>query len=256
LLKGRLEELSLLDMCRLVRNAGETGVLTVRGDGGSGLIYFASGRIRHARSSRVPVGFARDLVVRGQLSEDQLRRVTELCAKSGEPIEKALVSHGLVSKDAVDTALRREALAAALDLLRWDSGSFEFDQGTRLEGAHPASLEVDELVSKAQYLDAIDGLEKSVVRVARLSAASGSGDRAPALRPHQWHVLALVDGRRTVLQIVQEARVNLLTVAEALLGLLEVGVVSLEKPRRIDLRTAESPDRTPEGLEALVARSS
>lgn len=256
MLKGRLEELSLLDMCRLVRNAQETGVLSVRGDGCSGLISFVGGKIYHARSSRAPVGFARDLVVRGQLSEDQLRRVIELCAKSGEPIEKALVSHGLVSEDAVDTVLRRESLAATLDLLRWDSGSFEFDQGTQLDGAHPASVEVDELVSKAPYIDGLDGLERSVVRLARPSRATGPRDRAPALRPHQWHVLALVNGRRTVKEIVDEARVNLLTVVEALLGLLEEGVVSVEEPRKIDLRMAEEATEAHVGLDTLGARSS
>jgi hypothetical protein len=229
MLKGQLEELALLDMCRLVRNARETGILSVTAPGRSGLIYFVDGDIRYARSSRVPVGFARDLVVRGALSEDQLKRLIELCARSGEAIEEALVEHGLVSRHAVEKALLREMLAAGLDLLRWREGSFEFERDGEIQSALPARLTVDLFVEKARYIAALERLEDAIPRLARPTLAPGDDDRRiPALKVYEWQLLALIDGRRTVAEIARKLRLSVLTVLEALLYLLREDLVGLQ----------------------------
>ncbi|MGH2753855.1 MAG: DUF4388 domain-containing protein [Actinomycetota bacterium] len=245
--KGRLDELSLLDICRLIRNAESDGVLQVRGSATSGSIAFVKGSIPYARSGRVQAGYGRDLVARRALSEEQMKRALHMCALGGEPLEDLLVSSGLVSSTSLEKALRREILNAALDLMRWRTGDFFFKEGERVEGNFPVGMSVDELAEKAELLPVVERYAAAVPTLARPAPAGVGGIRSLwTLDGLEREILAAVDGRRSLDEIAKSRRLGMLTVLEGVADLLTNDLIALrfEDEEVIDLHdTSTSGDR-------------
>jgi hypothetical protein len=241
--KGRLDELSLLDICRLIRNADATGVLKVRGAFFTGCIAFVDGSIPYARSGRVHAGYGRDLVARGALTGEQMDRAIRMCVLGGEPLEEVLVSSGLVSKGSLDKALKREIVNAALDQMLWKTGDFLFVEGETIEGNFPIRLTVDELVAKADQLDVIERYSVAVPELARPAPAGIGGVKSLwDLGALQREILTGVDGRQTIGEIAKLRRLGILTVLEGVADLLDDEVVRLrfEEELVIDLREPET----------------
>jgi hypothetical protein len=243
--KGRLDELSLLDICRLIRNAEADGVLKVRGAFFTGSIAFVKGAIPYARSGRVFAGYGRDLVARGALTREQMDRALRMCVLTKEPLEGSLVSSGLVSQSSLDKAMRREIINAALDQMRWRTGEFFFVEGERVEGNFPVIVTVDELVDKAEQLPVIERYALAVPQLARPTMAGMSGMQTLwTVDPLEREILTAIDGRQTLGQIAKERRLGMLTVLEGVADLLnhELIEIRFEEEEVIDLRDAEPSD--------------
>ena len=242
--KGRLDELSLLDICRLIRNAEADGVLKVRGAFFTGSIAFVKGSIPYACSGRVFAGYGRDLVARGALTREQMDRALKMCVLGKEPLETQLVTSGLVSKESLDKAMRREIINAALDQMTWRAGDFFFAEGERIEGNFPVQVTVDELVEKAEQLSVIERYTVGVPTLAKPTTAGTGGMKtlwtAEAL---EREILTAVDGQKTLGEIARERRLGMLTVLEGVVDLLnhELIEIRFEEEEVIDLRDAQTP---------------
>ena len=238
--KGRLDELSLLDICRLIRNADAEGVLKVRGAFFTGSITFVKGgSIPYARSGRVHAGYGRDLVARGALTQEQMDRAVRMCVMGEEPLESLLVSSGLISQSSLEKALRREIINAALDQMQWRQGDFFFVEGERIEGNFPVSVTVDELVDKAQLLDVIERYSMAVPQLVGPTAVGiGAVKSLWSISALEREVLTGVDGQRTLGEIAKLRRLGMLTVLEGVADLLSHDLIELrfEQEEVIDLR--------------------
>jgi hypothetical protein len=237
--KGRLDELSLLDICRLIRNADADGVLKARGAFFTGSIAFVKGDIPYARSGRVQAGYGRDLVARGALTREQMERAVRMSVLAGEPLETLLVSSGLVAQGSLDKALRREIINAALDQMRWRTGEFIFEEGERIEGNFPVLVTVDELVDKAVQLPVIERYSVAVPSLARPAPAGIKGMRSLwTLDSLEREILAAVDGKQTLGEIAKLRRLGMLTLLEGVADLLTHDLIELRftEDDVIDLR--------------------
>jgi Domain of unknown function (DUF4388) len=247
--KGRLDELSLLDICRLIRNADAEGVLKVRGAFFTGSIAFVKGSIPYARSGRVHAGYGRDLVARGALTQDQMERAVRMCVLGDESLESLLVSSGLISQSSLEKALRREIINAALDQMRWRQGDFFFVEGERIEGNFPVTVTVDELIEKAQQLDVVERYSVAVPQLVGPTAVGlGAVKSLWNISALEREILTGVDGQRTLGEIAKLRRLGMLTVLEGVADLLNHDLVELrfEAEEVIDLRDpqpAEFVDR-------------
>ena len=237
--KGRLDELSLLDICRLIRNADAEGVLKVRGAFFTGSIAFVKGSIPYARSGRVHAGYGRDLVARGALTQDQMERAVRMCVLGEEPLETLLVSSGLISQSSLEKALRREIINAALDQMQWRQGDFFFVEGERIEGNFPVTVTVDELVDKAKQLDVVERYSMSVPQLVGPTAVGmGAVKSLWNISALQREILTGVDGQRSLGEIAKLRRLGMLTVLEGVADLLNDDLIELrfEADEVIDLR--------------------
>ena len=250
--KGRLDELSLLDICRLIRNAEADGVLKVRGAFFTGSIAFVKGAVPYARSGRVFAGYGRDLVARGALTREQMERAVRMCVLGEEPLESLLVSSGLISQSSLEKALRREIINAALDQMQWRQGDFFFVEGERIEGNFPVTVTVDELVDKAKQLDVVERYSMSVPRLVGPTAVGmGAVKSLWNISALQREILTGVDGQRSLGEIAKLRRLGMLTILEGVADLLNDDLIELrfEADEVIDLR-----DPQPTGFVDRVAQ--
>jgi len=236
-LRGRLEDFHLPDICRLIANSRETGVLHVDGTEGAGAIFFACGHVRHARSSRVGSGFGRDLVARGALSDDDLRRAVEICTVTGEPLDHALVAYGFVLPGDVHAVLLEQLKRTTIDLFSLARGRFEFEAGARLPEGFPVAVPVEALLETARRslrvrrLEGFMPVRTSVIRLDSVPA----GDAV---------FLSLADGGTSIKEIAARIGVDVVDALRSFYRLLTAGLVDVNsedaRPEVIDLREERS----------------
>ena len=239
MLRGRLEDFHLTDICRLIANSRETGVLHVEGTEGTGAIFFAGGHVRHARSSRVGGGFGRDLVARGALSDDDLRRTVQICAVTGEPLDHALVAYGFVLSGDVHAVLLERLMRTAIDLFSLTRGRFEFEAGVRLPDGLPVAVPLEALLDAARRSMSVRRLE-GLMPVGTSASAVGL-DSVPA---DHAVFLSLADGRTSIKEIAARIGVDVVDALRSFSRLLTVGLVDVgsedARPEVIDLRPERS----------------
>jgi hypothetical protein len=234
MLRGRLEEFHLTDICRLIANARETGCLQIEGPLGEGAIYFSGGHISHARSSRVTNAFGRALVSRGVLSGDDLLSAVEICTVTGEPLEVALVSYGFVVQDEVQEAVLEQLEQVVLDLFSYPSGRFDFDAGAEFPQISGVSVPVDALIEKVERTASVQRLGACIpVR----------GDTVVLDLPFATDAVffSLIDGKSSINEIAATLGIDLLDALRSFYRLITDGLVDVvasdETVRSIDLRT-------------------
>jgi hypothetical protein len=236
-LRGRIEDFHLSDICRLIANSRETGILHVEASEGTGAIFFACGFVRHARSSRVGSGFGRELVAQGTLAEDDLQRAVQICTVTGEPLEAALVAYGFALPGEVHAATLEQLKRTAIDLFSMARGRFEFEAGSHLPEGFPVAVPVEALLEAARRSLSVRRIEGYVpVRASAVGLDAVPADDAV--------FMSLADGQTTIKEIAARIGVDVVDALRSFYRLLTAGLVDVNsgssEPEVIDLREERS----------------
>lgn len=246
MLQGTLNDFTLADVFSLLALTKKTGALGVTSDGTDGRVFFREGLICLALSDakRVPLG-AR-LVSAGLVDADQVRATVEQHTGDSVAVTEALLASGHVEDRVLAVFLREQIVDAIFELMRLEKGSFNFD------AAAPAlsrgvGLSVVEVVGEAtRRLDewqAIHQRISSPTAVLAMVPSAAGGREGVALAAEQWELLALIDGRRTVSDVVELTGRGEFATCRVLGDLVEGGLIQAQ-----DRSTGEQTD-----LEKLIA---
>ncbi|WP_052667329.1 DUF4388 domain-containing protein [Nitriliruptor alkaliphilus] len=238
MLEGDLTDFTLPDVLRLLAFTSKTGRLTLDDGASSGRVELLDGRVRDASADASRLPLARRILGAGLASGPTLMDV--LGTRDDLPTDLQL-ARSLVEAEQADAGtmaelLREQTVDAAFDLLRWPAGSFRFiaaPDGAASAGVLELAFPVDELLDEAtrrlEQWDALvgrTGALDAVVTIAR--PERGPGDHAEvSLLPDGWGLLALVDGRRTVADLVVVSGQGEYRTRRTLGGLLDEGVITV-----------------------------
>ncbi|MDQ3452332.1 MAG: DUF4388 domain-containing protein [Actinomycetota bacterium] len=204
MLQGTLGEFSLPDVFGLLALTKKSGMLKVASGGVEGRVEFTGGEVSFAVSDarRLPLG-AR-LVGAGLVTEEQLR-----AAGSGAGVQdlgSGLLEAGVADEVMLSKFVREQIVDAVFELLRLEEGTFAFDSG---QGGATATLTmsteqvVDESSGRLAEWDSIKRrLPSTEAVLAMVPCPAGDADRV-SLGREQWQLLALIDGRRSVRDVVE-----------------------------------------------------
>jgi hypothetical protein len=234
MLEGDLTDFTLSDILKLLAFTSKTGRLHLAGDHSRGRVDLADGRVHDASADATRVPLARRLLGLGLVDGDQL---TSLLRERDElPTDRELavdlVSRGLLDAEAASRVLDEQTVDAVFDLLQWTEGSFSFRVGDAPDsGPIEVSSKVDNLLEQA---------ESRRERWAEVTERTGPHDAVVAIRrpdhelgaveldPDAWSLLALIDGKRTVGELVALTGRGSFHTRGALAGLIERGIVKVE----------------------------
>jgi hypothetical protein len=234
-LEGDLADFTLPDVLRLLAVTSKTGRLSLADGDGQGRVDLVEGRVRDASADARRLPLARRALGAGLVDGDTLRATLAEADHLPTDLELArdLVTQEGIEAGALAQLLREQTYDATFDLLRWRSGSFRFSvdhtadrDGTVLDLA----LAVDELLAEAtRRLETWPALEERTgARDAVVSVRGPRGDGVEvSLPPEAWTLLSLVDGRRTVDDLVGLAGQGEQRTREVLATLLDAGVVDV-----------------------------
>jgi len=134
-LEGTLKDFSLADIFQLIGLQRKTGVLTLSGKDDTVTVTFLEGKVVAADSlnKRLENRIGHVLVKTGRLTDDQLNRALEIQRETLQRIGFILVNYEIISQNALREALQLQILQVIYRLFRWKDGEYHFSQETTIE---------------------------------------------------------------------------------------------------------------------------
>lgn len=203
-LEGSLDAFSLPDVFALLAMTKKTGGLYLQHETARGVVFFTEGALTGGSSDLTRQVLARRLVAAGHADDDALTAAVA-AAKDDRSVGvvKALRDAGAVDGAALQAVVTEHLVDTVFDLLRWPEGTFAF----QLDEANPddvgATMLPEEAVTEArQRLADWATVAESVPSPATVLSVALSLAEDPTITRDEWSLLALVDGHRSVAEIV------------------------------------------------------
>ena len=230
-LDGSLEDFSLPDVLQLLSQTRKTGALHLQAseEDRKGVIRLGEGAIDAARSDLRRQVLARRLVGAGLVSDDALSGAADDVRAGAPSLLRALLDRSGLSIEEVNHVAADQVTDAVCELLRWNAGTFSFMVGEEDPDGLTLALNAEELVAEGhrrmQVWPNLTSYIPSPDTVLRL-APSLAFD--PSCTREEWGLLALVDGSRSVSEIVALLGRSEFALAGALAALVERGLLTVD----------------------------
>ena len=250
-IEGPLRELGIHDVFQLLDLSRKTGRLRVTSllRDNEGAVYFDSGRVVAAliRSNPHPLGTL--LMRAGKVAEGDLARARAMQAGDPQPrrLGEILVSIGALTTKELERQVRLQVEAVVFELMSWREGHFSFSEGQL--GEIPAdaltSISTESLLMEgARRIDEWARIAHKIPHLDVIPALAAIDETHPSLLdllPHEWEVLAMIDGRADLRTIATALGTSDFDVARIAYGLLSTGVIDLRERPRVMNTGADTP---------------
>ncbi len=242
--RGRLSDIGLPQVLITLQSSGSTGVLSLVNAGVRKSIYFLDGKLVFAASSLTQDRLGEVLLRGAKISADEYLRLSQRI-RGGQRLGKALVEGGILSPKDLWWAIGQQVREIVWSLFTWEDGyfSFEEDDLPRREKIK-LDLHAEELV--VEGIRRSDGTGAIRRHFVPLDCILKLTDKEPPvmLEPHEKHVLDIVDGKFTVMEICQESEIGEAETRKVLHAYLAVGVVEVRgrKQAPLDQKLDDSED--------------
>ncbi len=231
-IEGSLADVGLADICQLLALGRKTGCLTVTDRSNFGYMYFDKGRVIHAMVLSRPVRLGEVLVKNGAITPEQLTEamVTQAHAPSNR-LGQILLERGDIGEEDLKKFITIQVEEAVYYLFTWEQGQFHFDPDTSPdeEDAIRVSLNMDSLLMEgARRVDEWSVIEKKIPSLDLVFALERdpTEDDDLELSRTQEKVIPLLDGERSVHDLVEDSGLVEFDVAKAVYGLIQAGFLS------------------------------
>src|SRR5438132_8787991 len=254
-LEGTLKDFSLADIFQLIGLQRKTGVLTLRAKDDTVTVTFLDGKVVGADSlsHRLENRLGHVLIRSELLTQDQLNRALEVQKETLQRLGFILVHYGIISIESLKQALQLQILQIVFRLFRWKDGDYHFSQETTIEYDRDYVVPVTAesiLMEGARMIDEWPIIEKRirsydmvfrkkmtdqeivVVGADEADEIDVDSDAPPSrkrtlsgserirISQEEKQVYELVDGRKTVGDIVETSRLSEFDTNKALYELL------------------------------------
>ncbi len=141
---GTLDAIQIGEVFQMISLQNLTGVMEVERPGFAARIFFSKGKIDLSRLDGEDQTYrlGRYLVRDDLVSSLEVERLAVAEDESGAPLGERLIRLGLISRDELNDALRRQAADIFYDVLRWTRGTFRFRPNVRADEAAQAALAI------------------------------------------------------------------------------------------------------------------
>jgi hypothetical protein len=219
-LAGDLSAFPIADFLAFIHQARLSGLLTVVAGSVERAVAFKTGEVRGARSSAVTERLGEVALRLGYLGREALDEVEAGEGRFGA----ALLEQGRLTASELRRCLHEQVTAVFHAILLAREGIFHLLDEGELEGV-PLSVDTQTLL-----MDGIRRIDEMSLFVARIPGAHAflrrrEPPRAVTLQPAEARLLDLVDGRRSVSDVAQAARLSEFDATKILYHLAEAGYV-------------------------------
>ena len=226
-LEGTLDAFSLPDIFQLLSFTKKTGTLHLRRGAEHGAVHLRAGEITGARADVARQELSRRLLGAGLVDDEVLATAAEQLASDPTlSLARLLATTGDLPGDKVKELATEQAHDAVFSLLRWPEGEFAFVVDELDPDDLGACLSVETVVTEGQRR--LAGWADLVQRVPASDAVVSVNPApvdAPVADRDEWSLLALVDGSRTVADLVALSGRGDYAVVSALAGLVGRGLL-------------------------------
>ena len=226
-LEGSLDAFSLPDIFQLLSFTKKTGGLHLSRDGQHGIVYVTTGSLTGGSSDVRRQGLARRLVGAGVVEDEALAQAVSAAVESNDlGVGRALQQAGAVDEGALHESAAEHVIDTVFDLMRWAQGDFVFVVDEVNPDDVGVSVSVEDAVAEARRrLESWSQVSTTVPSPEAVLALALTPHEDPALSREEWALLALIDGRRPVSDVVAATGRGEFAVVSALASLVDRGLL-------------------------------
>lgn len=242
-IKGSLVEASLPEVIQLLAYSLKSGCLSVTDGRNFGNIFMKEGRIIYATVLNRKARLGDVMVDEKILERDVLDEALRLQREKKKRVGEILVELGAISRHDLEAQLRRQIETSIYTLLSWQSGFFNFEENLLPSSEeYTIDMSAQELLLVAtRKIQDWQKIENKIPPFETVLVASGIAHELE-LNATEHDILSLVDGRRSIDDVIRESGYDFYEAGKAIFVLLSVGVI--EKPKKPAERKRESADMT------------
>jgi hypothetical protein len=250
-LKGNFETFNLNSIFQLLGNDQKTGVLKVNNEDKEIRIYLKDGEIIYATGSQNKDRLGHFLKSQGIISQEQLQESLKKGKAEKKALGKILLEKGILTPKNLQEIIHQQIEHIIFNLFLWDNGEFEYtDAALNMKGMVVTKINVVSLLLEAsRRIDEISILKKHIpndMLIYRITGNVSDKDEI-TLSSAELKILGLVDGRRSIRQMMRGGGLDAYAAYKILYSLLSSGLIEpIEtQPEKAMLEpTAKSKDYT------------
>jgi len=233
-LQGDFTALGLPELLDYLHTMAKTGILLVRNGTVTKTLHFKKGLVVFATSNVPEERFGEMLQRSGKISADQLQRAAAQITR-GKRLGKILIEMQAITPKDLWNEVRAQVAEISYSALQWDSGSFQFFDGEERTGENiTTSLTVPELL-----LEGLRRISDPQLFQQKFPTRDVIFERVqPAQRPqnlhfeeYEKHVFKLVDGERSVQEIVDLSEIGEFETLKTLFIFFTIGFLHVKRKK-------------------------
>jgi hypothetical protein len=224
----------LVELLQWLGTNTKTGVLELERNRVSKRIALDRGRIVGCSSNDPSALLGHALLSRGKINERSLQFALKHQQLTGTRLSEVLIEMGMVTEFEIEQVLSDIAAETVYGLFEWPNAVFRFDLDVKLDCLIPADLSLDHIVMNGAHRQ--DELQR-FREVFRSGMVLGRTDRPPPAEVEDSElvqpVLELIDGERTIAEIVLQAHASEFQVLLMLFTFQENGNLTVTGEREV-----------------------
>jgi len=230
-IQGNLASVQIVEVMQMLGLQRQTGRLVINRGGDSIEVYFKDGAVVFASPNSSDSKTAVEVLLRKtcRIDEDSLRHVLRIAEMTSQPIDRILIQEKMLDQKTFTDGLRRHTESAVYKIMAWKDGDFNFEKAAPPVFASPVQLKVDDLLLEGarradewgliqQKIPDFNTVFEPMIGNAEELATRGMSDI-------DMRVFALVNGRRTVQEIIDLLSLAEFDVAKSVFILLSVNLI-------------------------------
>ena len=230
-IKGNLASFRIVEVMQMLSMQRQTGRLAIRSSAEDVEIYFRDGAVVFSSGNCNDAQAGMDTLLRKscRVDNDSLQHAMSIAGMTGEQVDKVLIREKLLDIKTYADCLRRHTESNVYKVMAWKEGDFSFEKATPPVFAVPLQIKVDDLLLEGarrsdewtliqQKIPNLNIVFEPMIGNAEELTTRGMSDT-------DLKVFSLIDGRRTVQDIIDADFLGEFDVAKSIFILLSVNLI-------------------------------
>jgi hypothetical protein len=253
---GNLKTMSPGDLLQWLSLGQKTGTLVVSNKAVEKKIFFKGGRVISSASNDPREYLGQFLMSHGYMSEPELVKAMQVQGESGILLGKILVMIDVISEEELQRLMRLKAEEAIYDIFLWRDGEFRFidDELPTMEMI-PLQVDVTGIIMEGtRRVDEWQRIRLIIPNDTLVPELDKRVDESLGFDDAERMVVAAIDGKRNVADIVLESRSSGFLVSEVLYRLVRQGFARLSEstPEKSAAMAAEKSPKISQQIPAVI----
>jgi len=232
-IQSTIKEIGLFDLFQILHLHRKTGRLIIQGtpDEREAKVVFKDGSVVLASIYKNNPGSTEELLSEwGVLDVESSAKLSKKMKKYNNLME-AIDGEGIAPRRYVEQFLAERIRETVFEILKWDAGEYRFDEEKLAEKSEVLiALNTENLILEgARRIDEWSNIRSKVPSkhsVFRF-CAENQEDHQLNLKPKEWEILSLIDGKRTVKEVTEAVSGDLFTTSKLVYGLVVMDMIEL-----------------------------
>jgi hypothetical protein len=230
-IKGNLASFRIVEVMQMLSMQRQTGRLNIHSSAEAVEIYFQDGAVVFASGNCGDASAAMDTLLRKscRVDSDSLQHAMSISKMTGEQVDKVLIREKLLDIKTYTDCLRRHTESIVYKVMAWKEGDFSFESITPPVFAAPLQIKVDDLLLEgARRSDEWTLIQQKIPNLSIVfEPMIGNAEELTTrgMSDTDLKVFSLIDGRRTVQDIVDADYLGEFDVAKSIFILLSVNLI-------------------------------